>query len=284
MVGFGVNSMVTRLQEVLVQAPGPAFAAAFDEPAHGYRHPVDLDLARKEHAAFVELLEALRVNVHLLEDETSGPDALYQYDPSLITSRGAILLRSGKPTRRGEEDVQAGWYRENEIPIVGRIEAPGTVDGGDVFWLDETTLCVGRTLRTNDDGITQLSALVDETVHGFDMSYDAGPDECLHLLSVISPVSERLAVAELERMPVGLYQLYSERGVELIPIPKEELPTLACNILAVAPGVVVMLDGNPVTRERLEAAGVEVHTFSGQEICLNGSGGPTCLTRPILRR
>jgi N-dimethylarginine dimethylaminohydrolase len=283
MVDFGVSSMVAPLREVLVYRPGSAFAAAFDEPAHGYRQPVDLDLADKEHTAFVDLLESLQVNVHLLGDEVSGPDAIYQYDPSLVTRRGAILLRSGKPTRRGEEDVQAEWYQRNGIPIVGRIEVPGTVDGGDVFWLDEETLCVGRTLRTNNAGIEQLTALVDETVHVFDMPYDAGPDECLHLLSVISPVSERLAVAELERMPVGLYRLCVERGVELIPIPKEELATLACNVLAVAPGVVVMLDGNPVTRGRLEGVGVEVHTFSGQEICLNGSGGPTCLTRPIRR-
>lgn len=276
--------MVERLREVLVHEPGETFANAFDEPAHGYRHPVDLNLARKEHRAFVDLLESLQVNVHLVEDETSGPDAIYQYDPSLVTTRGAILLRSGKPTRRGEEDVHATWYESNDIPIVGRIEAPGTVDGGDVFWLDEGTLCLGRTLRTNDHGISQLTALVDETVHVFDMPYDAGPNECLHLLSVISPVTEGLAVAELERMPVGLYQLCIEREVELIPIPADELATLACNVLAVAPGVAVMLDGNPITRSRLEANDVEVHTFSGQEICLNGSGGPTCLTRPILRR
>jgi len=283
MVDFGVSSMVAPLREVLVHQPGSAFAAAFDEPAHGYRHPVDVDLARKEHAAFVELLESLHVNVHLLGDEVSGPDAIYQYDPSLVTRRGAILLRSGKSTRRGEEDVQAEWYQQNGIPIVGRIEAPGTVDGGDAFWLDEKTLCVGRTLRTNNAGIEQLTALVDETVHVFDMPYDAGPEECLHLLSVISPVSERLAVAELERLPVGLYQLCVDRGVELIPIPSGEIGSLGCNVLAVRPDVVVILEGNPETRRLLEARGVEVHTFSGQEICLNGSGGPTCLTRPIHR-
>lgn len=284
MVDFGVSSMVAPLREVLVHAPGAAFGAAFDDTRHGYRQPVDLDLADKEHAAFVELLESLQVNVHLLGDDVSGPDAIYQYDPSLVTRRGAILLRSGKPTRRGEEDVQALWYEQNGVPVVGRIEAPGTVDGGDVFWLDEETLCVGRTLRSNGEGISQLTDLVDETVHVFDMPYDAGPDECLHLLSVISPISEALVVAELERLPVGLYQLCVDRGVELIPIPAEEIASLGCNLLAVGPGVVVMLEGNPGTRRLLEEKGVEVHTFSGQEICLNGSGGPTCLTRPILRR
>ena len=275
--------MFGPLREVLVNAPGIKFAGAFDMPEHGYRHPVDLDLAEKEHREFVELLKSLGANVHLLDDQESGPDALYQYDPSLITRNGAILLRSGKPTRRGEEVVQAAWYRANDIPIVGRIEAPGTVDGGDVFWLDQETLCVGRTLRTNDAGISQLATLVEEEVHVFDMPYDAGPDECLHLLSVISPVDANLAVAELDRMPVGLYQLCVDRQVELIPVPREEISTLGCNVLAIAPRVAVMVEGNPVTQDRMTSAGVEVHTFAGTEICLNGSGGPTCLTRPIRR-
>ena len=282
-VRYGVSSMVAPLQEVLVQAPGDAFAGAFSLAAHGYRHPVDIEVARKEHATFVELLESLGVKVHLLDDRVSGPDAVYQYDPSLVTRRGAILLRSGKPSRVGEEDVQAAWYRSNGIPIVGRIETPGTVDGGDVFWLGDDVVCVGRTLRTNQAGIEQLEEMLDEAVHVFDMPYDAGPEECLHLLSVISPVAEKIAVVELERLPVGLYSLCSELDIELVPVPPEEVATLGCNVLAVRPGVVVMTDGSPITQRSLEAAGVEVHTFSGEQICLNGSGGPTCLTRPIFR-
>ncbi|MCZ6662804.1 MAG: arginine deiminase family protein [Actinobacteria bacterium] len=283
MVEFGVSSSIAPLREVLVQTPGPAFAAAFEDSRHGFRHPVAFGVAQKEHQALIDLLGELDVNVHVLANDDLGPDFVYQYDPTLVTRRGAILLRSGKPTRRGEEDALAAWYRHNEIPIIASIEAPGTVDGGDVCWLDGENVCVGRTLRTNQAGIDQLSALLVETVHVFDMPYDKGPDDCLHLMSVISPVSETLALVELARLPAGLYSLCGELGIGLIDVPPEEVDTLACNVLAVRPGVVMMLDGNPVTRQRLEDAGVEVHTFEGREICLNGNGGPTCLTRPLLR-
>ncbi len=267
-----------------MQRPGPRFFGAFDDPVHGFREPVDAEVATDEHRRFVELLERLGVTVHVLTDERAGPDFVYQYDPTLVVGDGAILLRSGKASRRGEEEVQAEWYREHDIPIVGRIEPPGTVDGGDVCWLAGDVVCVGRTLRTNDAGIAQLRTYLGASVHVFDLPYDAGPAECLHLMSVISPVAEGLAVVELARLPVGLHALCRELGYDLVEVPPEEVASLGCNVLAVRPGVVVMLEGNPVTRERLVAAGMDVHTFAGSQICLNGSGGPTCLARPVLRR
>lgn len=275
--------MTAPLRHVLVKRPGPAFAAAFDDPRHGFRRAVDLDRAVAEHDGFTDLLASRGVTVHELGVETAGPDLVYQYDPALVTDRGAILLRSGKPTRRGEEDAQAGWFVDHGIPIVGRIDAPGTVDGGDVFWLRSDVVCVGRSLRSNRAGIEQLSTMLDGEVHVFDVPFDAGPAECLHLLSVISPVADDLAVVEMRRLPAGLYELLSDHGVRLISIPDEEIESLACNVLAVEPGVVVMLDTNPITKRALEAAGVDVHVFAGVEICWNGSGGPTCLTRPVHR-
>lgn len=275
--------MTAPLRHVLVKPPGTAFAQAFDEPDHGFLHPVDLGRAIAEHARLVELLQELGVEVHQLEVEHPSPDLVYQYDPSLVTDRGAILLRSGKASRVGEEDIQEAWYRAQGVPVVGRIEAPGTVDGGDVFWLRPDIVCIGHSLRTNRSGIDQLKGMLDGSIHVFDVPYDAGPAECLHLLSVISPVRDDLAVVELERLPAGLYELLSDLEVRMIPIPRDEVATLACNVLAVRPGVVVMLDGNHVTHRALSAAGVEVHTFGGREICINGSGGPTCLTRPIHR-
>ncbi len=280
---FGVQSMTAPLHHALIKRPGDAFAAAFDDPAHGFRHPVDRDLAAREHDLFADLLAGLGVAVHELGIETGSPDLIYQYDPALVTDRGAILLRSGKATRQGEEDAQAAWFAEHGIPILGRIEPPGTVDGGDVFWLRPRVVCVGRSLRTNRSGVTQLTAMLAGEVHVFDVPYDAGPAECLHLLSVISPVADDLAVVELPRLPAGLHELLLDHEVRLIDIPAAEISTLACNVLAVRPGVVVMLEGNPETRDRLQRAGVEVHTFAGQEICVNGSGGPTCLTRPVYR-
>lgn len=282
-LSFGAQSMTAPLHHVLVKRPGDAFAAAFDDPAHGFRHPVDLDRALKEHEGLVGLLTDLGVTVHELGIETPSPDLIYQYDPALVTDRGAILLRSGKANRRGEEDAQRAWFDGHGIPIVGRIASPGTVDGGDVFWLRPDVVCIGRSLRTNRAGIEQLTSTLEGEIHLFDVPYDAGPAECLHLLSVISPIADDLAVVELRRLPVGLYELLSDYGVRLIEIPDEEIASLACNVLTVRPGVVVMLEGNPQTRSRLEHAGVEVHTFAGEEICWNGSGGPTCLTRPVHR-
>jgi dimethylargininase len=282
-IPFGAQSMTAPLRHVLVKRPGAAFAAAYDDPAHGFRHRVDLDVAVREHDAFSSLLAGLGATVHELGIETGSPDLVYQYDPALVTDRGAILLRSGKANRQGEEDAQAAWFDAHGIPIAGRIESPGTVDGGDVFWLRPDVVCIGRSLRTNRSGVTQLAGMLDGEVHVFDVPYDAGPAECLHLLSVISPVADDLAVVELARLPAGLHELLMDHGVRLIDIPVTEISSLACNVLTVRPGVVVMLAGNPETRSRLEAAGVEVHTFAGQEICVNGSGGPTCLTRPVHR-
>ena len=283
MIPYGAQSMTAPLEHVLVKCPGAAFGEAFDEPAHGYRWEVNLSEAEREHDAFVALLAGLGVEVHELGVETESPDLIYQYDPSLVTDRGAILLRSGKANRRGEEDAQGDWYRSKGIPILGRIESPGTVDGGDVFWLRPDVVCVGRSLRTNRSGIEQLTSLLEGEVHVFDVPFDAGPAECLHLLSVISPVRDDLAVVEFPRLPSGLHELLLDFGVELLAVPPGEVETLACNVLAVRPGVAVVLEGSPITRILLEEAGVEVHSFYGHEICINGSGGPTCLTRPVRR-
>lgn len=282
-VPYGVASMVEPLRHVLVQRPTAAFAAAFDDPANGYLRPVDFDRARREHGAFCELLASLGVTVHQLDADSPYPDQIYTYDPALITDRGAILLRSGKPSRRGEEAVLGEWFRNNGIPIVGEVTAPGTVDGGDVFWLRPAEMCVGRTLRTNQAGIDQLAALLDATMHVFDVSYDLGPASCLHLMSVISMVSDDLALVESRRLPAGLHGLLRAHGVRLIEVAAGEVDSLATNVLAVEPGVVLATAGNPVTRAALEKEGVVVHEFNGSEIVINGTGGPTCLTRPVLR-
>jgi dimethylargininase len=280
---YGTDSMVGPLDQVLVATPGDGFAAGFDDPAYGFRHPVDLALARRQHDALVALLTRLGVTVHRLGADASSPDLVYQFDPSLVTARGAVLLRSGKATRRGEEDLQAAWFTAHGIPILGRIEPPGTVDGGDVCRLRSDVVCVGRSLRTNQDGIDQLAALLDMPVRVFDVPYDAGDEACLHLLSVISPVTDALAVVELPRLPSGLYRLLVELGYTLLPVPADEVDSLGGNVLVVRPGVVILCEGNPRTAALLRERGIEVHTFPGSEICWNGSGGPTCLTLPVRR-
>jgi dimethylargininase len=280
---YGAQSMVAPLREVLVKRPGPAFGAAFDDPAHGFLHACNLEIARREHDAFVEVLAGLGPTVHALDVETDDPDLVYTFDPLLVTDRGAIPLRPGKPNRAGEPAVLEAWTLGRGIPTIGRIEAPGTVEGGDTFWLRPDLLCIGRTLRTNDAGARQLATLVGRNARVFDVPYWRGAGELIHLLSVISPVADDLAVVYLPLLPVGLWELLRELGVRLIEVPDEEFPTLGCNVLAVRPGVVIAAKGNPRTRAALEAAGCEVHTYRAKEIGINGSGGPTCLTRPILR-
>ncbi|HEY3765929.1 MAG TPA: arginine deiminase family protein [Gaiellales bacterium] len=280
---FGAQSMTAPLHEVLVKRPGEAFGNAHDDPAHGFLHPVDLTGAQRQHDAFCSILTGLGVAVHQLETETASPDLVYTFDPALVTDRGLIGLRSGKPTRQGESAALEAWAEGHDIPVVGRLGADETADGGDTFWLTPEVFCIGRSLRTNSAGARRLTELVGGDVHVFDVPYANGPAECLHLLSVISPVADDIAAVFLPQLPAGLYELLVERGVEMVSVPEDELATQGCNILAVRPGVVVMVEGNPVTQRALVDRGCEVHTFAGTEVCINGSGGPTCITRPLLR-
>jgi len=282
-VGYGAQSMTAPLHDVLVKRPGPAFGRAFDDERHGFLHPVDLAVAQREHDTFVEILARLGPIVHELGTESDSPDLVYQFDPLLVTDRGAIPLRAGKPNRRGEERLVESWVHAHGIPTLGRIDAPGTIEGGDTFWLRPDLLCIGRTLRTNDAGARQLATLVGGDVRTFDVPYWRGPVELIHLLSVISPVADDLAVVYLPLLPVGLWRLLGDLSIRLLPVTDEEFGTLGCNVLAVRPGVVILAEGNPAIARALAEAGCEVHTYPATEIGLNGSGGPTCLTRPLVR-
>jgi dimethylargininase len=286
---FGAQSMTAPLLEVLVKRPGPAFGAAFDVPAHGFLHACDLAIAQREHDRFTELLASLGPRVHVLEpaagipDLEASPDLVYTFDPLLVTDHGAIPLRPGKPNRAAEPAAIEAWTLAAGIPTAGRIEAPGTIEGGDTFWLRPDLFCIGRTLRTNTEGVRQLAALVGGDVRVFDVPYWRGPTELIHLLSVISPIADDLAVVFLPLLPVGLWELLNELGIRMIEVPEEEFPTLGCNVLAIRPGVLIAAEGNPRTAAALAAIGCEVHTYAATEIGVNGSGGPTCMTRPILR-
>lgn len=280
---WGAESMIAPLREVLVKRPGDVFGRSFEDPAHGFLHAVDLEEAQRQHDKLREILAGLGVTIHELGIDTESPDLVYTFDPALVTDEGAVLLRPGKQSRQGEETALEKWFVERGIPVAGRIEAPGTIEGGDTFWLQPDVFCIGRSLRTNSVGAGQLETLIGGEVRVFDVPYAGGPTECLHLLSVISPVAETLAVVFLPLLPTGLYELLGDLGFDLIAVPEEEFPTLGCNILAVQPGILVMAEGNPITQQALLARGCEVHTFPATEVGINGGGGPTCLTRPLLR-
>ena len=212
------------------------------------------------------------------------PDAIYVYDTSLMTDEGAILLRSGKPGRRVEQEIAAKDLADAGVPVIDRLEPTATVDGGDAFWLDERTLLVGRSYRTNDGGIEALRrALPDAKVFAFDLPHLGGPSEVLHLMSLISPLDVDLAVAYPPLMPGRLIELLAARGVELVEVPEDEFPTMGPNVLALGPRVALALEGNDETRRRMERAGVDVRVYRGDEISRKGDGGPTCMSRPLER-
>jgi dimethylargininase len=280
---FGGQSMTAPLREALLKAPGPAFGRAFENPAHGFLHPCNLDVAKREHAAFADLLASLGTTVHLLDAEIDSPDLLYTFDPLLITDRGAIPLRPGKPNRQIEPAAIESWTLAHGIPTIGRIEAPGTAEAGDTFWLRPDLFVIGRTLRTNDAGARQLAALVGGDVRVFDVPYWRGNADLLHLMSIIHPIADDTAVIYKPLLPVGLWDLLLELHYRLIEVADDEMDQLGCNVLVVRPGVVIIAEGNPKIAAALAAHGIEIHTYPATEIGINGSGGPTCMTRPILR-
>jgi dimethylargininase len=284
---YGGHSMTATLRSVLVRRPA-APATGDDWQDFGYLHLVDHPLAERQHAAFCDILAGEGVEV-VAEgpDEPGHLDAVFAYDPSLMTDRGAVLLRMGKELRRDETLFHAVSYRALGIPIFGVVEAPGTVEGGDTLWLDERTLAVGRGYRTNGAGIRQLRTILGELdveVLAYDLPHWHGASECLHLMSLISPVAADLVVVYPPLMAVAFLDELRERDWRFVEVPDEEFPSMGCNVLALSPGRCLMLDGNPVTRRRLETAGCEVLTYDGSEISRNREGGPTCLTRPLWRR
>jgi dimethylargininase len=280
---YGAQSMTAPLRRVLVVAPRPEEAARWREA--GWRAAPDPVRLAAEHEAFRAELEVAGVDV--IVDRTSvesGLDGVYPYDPALVVHSGALLLRPGKESRLAEVEPLGRALDRTGVPTAARIEAPATVDGGDTCWLDDRTLLVGLGYRTNEAGAAALSAaLPDVEVIAYDLPHHRGRAELLHLMSVISPLADDLAVVYLPLLPVRLVQLLGERGIELVEVPDEEFATQGSNVLALAPRVALALDGNRETRRRMEAAGVDVRVYRGDELSHKGEGGPTCLTRPILR-
>jgi N-dimethylarginine dimethylaminohydrolase len=209
-------------------------------------------------------------------------DDVYAFDPALVTEQGVVLLRPGKECRRGEPAALERDVAAAGIPVARRLDAPAEAEGGDLIRLDDETLLAGYTYRTNEAGVEALEGVVPEVV-GFDVPHLHGRGEILHLLSLLSPLDRDLAVAFLPLMPARLVQLLEERGVRLVEVPEEEFETMGSNVLALGPRRALALEGNDETRRRMERAGVDVVTYRGDHISRLGDGGPTCLTRPVLR-
>ena len=222
---------------------------------------------------------------HLLGGDTTTIDSIYVRDSSVVCDDGVVLCRMGKEARRQEPDAIAAWLADNGQAPLGRIDGEGLLEGGDLVWLDEKTVAVGQGYRSNNDGIAQLSALLgdDITVVPVPLPHWNGPGDVLHLMSMLSPLADDLMLVHSRLMPVSFRQHLIDSGIELLELPEDEYHTLGGNVLAIAPRCCLLLAGNPRTRALLESAGCEVIEFAGEEICLKGEGGPTCLTRPMRR-
>jgi N-dimethylarginine dimethylaminohydrolase len=280
----------SRLSRVLLRSARTAFGDVRridrDWRALNFTAPPDLGRAIDQYAALSELIERSGAAIAELPDDPDLTlDAIYVRDASIVTPRGVVLCRMGKPAREQEPASQARWFSDNDVPIAGAIEAPGRIEGGDLVWFDAHTVAVGRGYRTNDAGIEQLRAHVGVGVNVVvvPLPHYRGPTDVFHLMSILSPVDEDLAVVYSPLMPVPFREWLLDRGLRFVEVPDEEFESMGTNVLALGPRRVVMLEGNPLTRAGLEAAGAEVWTYDGSEISAKGGGGPTCLTRPLQR-
>ena len=288
---FGVTSNSARLVRVAVKSPRTAWRTpdrvANEWQGLNYTGLPDLALAITQHDTLVGHLHDSGCEVEELPAHAdTGLDSVYVHDPVVMTGQGAVLCRMGKPARRGEDQAFAEWFADAGVPVLGRIQAPGVLEGGDVVWLDPRTLAVGQGYRSNAAGIAQLRAMLGNAVDdviAVPLPHWTGAADCLHLMSLLSPVDAKAAVVYSRLLPVPFREYLVERGWRLVEVPDEEYDLMACNVLPVGPSDCIMLDGCPVTRARMESAGIRVRTYPGSEISLKGGGGPTCLTRPLFR-
>jgi len=284
------NSMVGALRRVLVCSP---HSAGWDTPGQssewqklGFLRRPDFGMAQAQHHELCRQLQEVAEVVQLPPASDLSLDAVYAHDSSLPTDYGVIIMNPGKANRRAEARSQAELYRKLGTPLLGEIRAPGTTEAGDIVWLDSHTLLVGSGYRTNPAGIEQLCSLLvpkGVAVHTAPLPYGPGPTACLHLMSLISLLDEQTALVDLSWLAVETVELLKARGYKFIEIDHSERDTLACNLLSLGNKRLLALEENPKTNAKLHAAGFDVRTFPGSELCINGSGGPTCLTRPLLR-
>jgi N-dimethylarginine dimethylaminohydrolase len=274
--------MTGTLKRVLVRPPLPEDVAHWRD--YGWRAAPDHPAAAAEHEFLRGLLEEAGAEVVVSRHDPGNPDAIYVYDPVLVGKTGAVLLRPGKEGRRGEPRAMAETLEHAGVPIAGELAAPAIAEGGDTVWLNEETLLVGIGYRTNEAAVSALeAAFPGVTVIPFDLPHWNGSAEVMHLMSFLSPLDDDLALVYPRLAPVRLLHLLAEHGVAVVEVPDSEFESQGSNVLALGPRRALALDGNPETRTNMERAGVEVIVYRGDEISKKGDGGPTCLTRPLLR-
>ena len=288
---FNCNNMVDPIKKILLNHPKNAFInqekinSEFEEL--NFFDAPDYHESLYEYDAFIKILKSHNIELYFLdENNTNTIDSIYVHDPFIISNNGAIICNMGKNNRVSETESIKVFLKENDIPILGEISNAGKLEGGDIVWIDRHNIAVGIGYRSNIEGVKQLGEILSGIVKNIipvPLPHWNGPSDCLHLMSNLSPIDSNLFLVYSRLLPVAFIQYLKENNIELLEVPDEEYKTMACNVLAISPREVIMLEGNPLTKKLLKRKNVIVHSYKGSEISIKGAGGPTCLTKPFLR-
>lgn len=289
---FGCQSMTGAIESVLLKHPKDAFISQehLTDKYKEYRYLgcPDYNKVLEEYSVFENIIKKHVKNIYYLPyNKNTGIDSIYTHDTVKITRKGAIYFPMGKVLRKGEPEATRNFLESIGVPTLGIIESPARIEGGDVVWLDDRTVAIGRGYRTNDAGINKFKELTKDMADEFidvPLPHGEGMDACLHLMSIISMVDKDLAVVYSKYMPVFFREYLIERGIELIETSDDEYTYLGSNVLTLAPRKCIVMKGNRLVKEMLIKAGAEVYEYEGHDLSYKGTGGPTCLTCPILRR
>ena len=288
---FGCQDMTSTIRKVLIKDPKSAYKnqANIDTQYNelNYFGKPDFEISLKDYDSFKSILHNNGIEIHCLpSDDITSLDSMYTHDPCLVSNSGVILCSMGKDLRKKEPEMISNYFESLGIPIIGRISSPGKLEGGDIVWIDNRTVAVGVGYRSNFEGIMQLKQILSDDIDEIipvHLPHWTGPADCLHLMSNVSPIDENLFLVYSKLLPVSFREYLLSRKIKLIEVPDEEYESMGCNVLAIAPRKVIMIEGNNITKKILEDEGVEIFTYPGLEISNKGAGGPTCLTRPFLR-
>jgi len=288
---FGCQDMTSTIRRVLIKSPENAYKNQVNIDSQyqdlNYFGKPDFVRSLEDYESFRSILKKSGVEIHdLPADDITSLDSIYTHDPCLISNSGVVLCSMGKILRQKEPEMISKYFKSLNIPIIGKISPPGKLEGGDIVWIDNRTVAVGVGYRSNLEGIAQLKEILSDDVDEIipvHLPHWTGPSDCLHLMSNISPINRDLFLVYSKLLPVSFREYLLDRGIKLLEVPDDEYESMGCNVLAIAPKKVIMIEGNDVTKNLLEKEGVDVSTYPGLEISYKGAGGPTCLTRPFLR-
>lgn len=289
---FGCQDMTSTIRRVLIKSPESAYKNQVNIDSQyqdlNYFGRPDFVRSLEDYESFRSILKENGIEIHdLPANDITSLDSIYTHDPCLISNSGVILCSMGKTLRKKEPEMISKYFESLNIPIIGKISPPGKLEGGDIVWIDNRTVAVGVGYRSNLEGIAQLKEILSDDVDEIipvHLPHWTGPSDCLHLMSNISPIDKNLFLVYSKLLPVSFREYLISRGIKLIEVPDDEYESMGCNVLAISPKKVIMIEGNDMTKKLLEIEGVDVSTYPGLEISYKGAGGPTCLTRPFLRR